>query len=106
LAYLSHIGEGMKYICIDWVEGWYGRNQKIFINLARTITPSSAWGMAPNHATCCGPAPVEQQAHQHSQARRLPHPQPQPRQQEQEPVVSAPTAQSHEEYSAGEYTTS
>ena len=35
---MARIGEGKRYVGIGWVQGWYGRNLRIFVNLTRIIT--------------------------------------------------------------------
>lgn len=35
---MARIGEGKRYVGIDWVQGWYGRNLRIYANLTRTVT--------------------------------------------------------------------
>lgn len=39
-AYLTmaRVGEGKRYVGIDWVKGWYERNLIIFANLTRIVT--------------------------------------------------------------------
>ncbi|GLV53878.1 hypothetical protein KDH_07290 [Dictyobacter sp. S3.2.2.5] len=39
-AYLTmaRIGTGKQYVGIGWVQGWYARNLRIFVNLTRIIT--------------------------------------------------------------------
>ncbi|HZR40927.1 MAG TPA: DUF5694 domain-containing protein [Ktedonobacteraceae bacterium] len=35
---MARVGEGKRYVGIGWVQGWYGRNLRIFVNLTRIIT--------------------------------------------------------------------
>ncbi len=32
---MARIGEGERYLGVEWVQGWYGRNLRIFVNLTR-----------------------------------------------------------------------
>ena len=34
------VGSGNQYVGIDWVQGWYARNLKIFVNLTRIVDSS------------------------------------------------------------------
>jgi hypothetical protein len=36
---LARIGEGKRYVGIEWVKEWYERNLKIYVNLARITAP-------------------------------------------------------------------
>ena len=42
-AYLTmaQIGTGTDYVGIGWVQGWYARNLRIFVNLTRIVTAPS-----------------------------------------------------------------
>lgn len=34
---MARIGRGKEYPGVDWVQGWYGRNLRIFVNLTRIV---------------------------------------------------------------------
>ena len=35
---MACVGAGKEYVGIDWVQGWYARNLKIFVNLTRIVS--------------------------------------------------------------------